>query len=253
MKFEEKLSKLRKQNALSQEELAEKLNVSRQTISKWELGQTKPDSGKIQEIASLFNVSTDELLDETTGITQPQNQSNGKGEHKTMNTIIIIILVVGLIIAVGYIGFFLFVGNTAKEIIGTGMNRNQEGMNLAKDIIGTGMNLTGQAMNRSQEGMNVAQGVMGQATNIIGGAQETIQNSNNEMKKREEDFNTGYNQTLQTMEEMKENREEQQNEQKARQEEMQKQFEENQKRVQEGYNETLRQQEEFRAAHPDLY
>ena len=235
MKFEEKLSKLRKQNALSQEELAEKLNVSRQTISKWELGQTKPDSGKIQEIASLFNVSTDELLDETTGITQPQNQSNGKGEHKTMNTIIIIILVVGLIIAVGYIGFFLFVGNTAKEIIGTGMN------------------LTGQAMNRSQEGMNVAQGVMGQATNIIGGAQETIQNSNNEMEKREEDFNTGYNQTLQTMEQMEEQRKEQQNEQKARQEEMQKQFEEQQKRVQEGYNETLRQQEEFRAAHPDLY
>ena len=39
MKFEEKLMKLRKEKGWSQEELAEKLNVTRQTISKWELGQ----------------------------------------------------------------------------------------------------------------------------------------------------------------------------------------------------------------------
>lgn len=43
MKFEEKLVKLRKANAFSQEDLAEKLDVARQTVSKWELGQSKPE------------------------------------------------------------------------------------------------------------------------------------------------------------------------------------------------------------------
>ena len=61
MKFEEKLIKLRKQNALSQEELAEKLNVTRQTISKWELGQSKPDMDKLIELSKLFEMSLDEF------------------------------------------------------------------------------------------------------------------------------------------------------------------------------------------------
>ena len=49
MKFEEKLIKLRKEKLLSQEELGEKLDVTRQTISKWELGQSKPDMEKLKE------------------------------------------------------------------------------------------------------------------------------------------------------------------------------------------------------------
>ena len=48
MKFYEKLIILRKKDLLSQEELAEKLDVTRQTISKWELGQSKPDIDKLQ-------------------------------------------------------------------------------------------------------------------------------------------------------------------------------------------------------------
>lgn len=43
MKFNEKLVMLRKQNNLSQEQLAEQLNVARQTVSKWELGETTPE------------------------------------------------------------------------------------------------------------------------------------------------------------------------------------------------------------------
>lgn len=61
MKFEEKLIKLRKENALSQEELGEKLNVTRQTVSKWELGQTKPDLEKLLEISKIYNVSLESL------------------------------------------------------------------------------------------------------------------------------------------------------------------------------------------------
>ena len=58
----EKIIKLRKKNGWSQEELAEKLNVSRQAVSKWEGAQTVPDIGKILQLSELFGVSTDYLL-----------------------------------------------------------------------------------------------------------------------------------------------------------------------------------------------
>lgn len=58
----DKIIRLRKKNGLSQEELAEKMNVSRQAVSKWESAQTIPDIGKILQLADLFGVTTDYLL-----------------------------------------------------------------------------------------------------------------------------------------------------------------------------------------------
>ena len=58
----EKIRELRKQNNLTQEELAEKLNVSRQAITKWETGAGIPDIGNIEAIARLFGISIDALL-----------------------------------------------------------------------------------------------------------------------------------------------------------------------------------------------
>lgn len=58
----EKIIGLRKKNGWSQEELAEKMNVSRQAVSKWEAAQTTPDLGKILQLADLFGVTTDYLL-----------------------------------------------------------------------------------------------------------------------------------------------------------------------------------------------
>ena len=62
MKIEDKLLKLRKEKGLSQEEVADRLNVSRQTISKWETGQSTPDFDKIIPICELYEISSDELL-----------------------------------------------------------------------------------------------------------------------------------------------------------------------------------------------
>lgn len=59
-----KIINLRKKCAWSQEELAEKMNVSRQSISKWESGQSVPDLDKILKLCQLFGVSTDYLLKE---------------------------------------------------------------------------------------------------------------------------------------------------------------------------------------------
>lgn len=62
MTFSNKIKKLRKDNKMTQENLADKLNVSRQTISKWENGVTFPDIDNILEICRVFNVSSDSLL-----------------------------------------------------------------------------------------------------------------------------------------------------------------------------------------------
>ena len=62
MNFAEKLLTLRTQYGYSQEALAEKLNVSRQAISKWELGTTPPETDKVITISNFFEVSTDYLL-----------------------------------------------------------------------------------------------------------------------------------------------------------------------------------------------
>ena len=61
----DKIVEERKRNGWSQEELAEKLNVSRQSVSKWEGAQSIPDLNRIIRMAEIFQVSTDYLLKET--------------------------------------------------------------------------------------------------------------------------------------------------------------------------------------------
>ncbi|MEY8321734.1 helix-turn-helix transcriptional regulator [Lachnospiraceae bacterium 46-61] len=62
MNFSEKLFTLRKANNLTQEQLAEKLDISRQSISKWEIGQAIPEIEKIIALSTIFDVTTDYLL-----------------------------------------------------------------------------------------------------------------------------------------------------------------------------------------------
>ena len=62
MEFNNKLYDLRKKKGLSQEELANRLNVSRQTVSKWEVGDSTPDMEKLIAMSDLFGISLDELV-----------------------------------------------------------------------------------------------------------------------------------------------------------------------------------------------
>ncbi len=62
MDIGKKLFELRKAKNLSQEEVAEKLNVTRQTVSKWETNQSTPDFDKIVPLCELFEIGTEELL-----------------------------------------------------------------------------------------------------------------------------------------------------------------------------------------------
>ena len=63
MSIGEKLAELRKQKNLTQEKVAEELNVTRQTISNWELGQTIPDLEQSKSLSKLYQISLDELVD----------------------------------------------------------------------------------------------------------------------------------------------------------------------------------------------
>lgn len=64
MTFAEKLLKLRKREGLSQEELASRLEVSRQAVSRWELGTAMPDAPKLFQLSRVFGVTADYLLDD---------------------------------------------------------------------------------------------------------------------------------------------------------------------------------------------
>ena len=62
MSLGQRLIELRKSKQLSQEAVAEKLNVTRQTVSKWETDQSTPDFDKIIPLCELYKISTDELI-----------------------------------------------------------------------------------------------------------------------------------------------------------------------------------------------
>ena len=66
----DKITELRKKNGWSQEELADKLGVSRQSISKWESAQSVPDMSRILKMSELFGVSTDLLLKDNLELTE---------------------------------------------------------------------------------------------------------------------------------------------------------------------------------------
>ena len=80
MTLGEKITHLRVVNNMSQEELAKALNVTRQSISKWESGETLPQIDKVMEICDLFKVSADELLNDKIVIHRGQKLQMSIGE-----------------------------------------------------------------------------------------------------------------------------------------------------------------------------
>lgn len=94
MNIGEKLYELRKEKHLSQEEVAEKLDVTRQTISKWETNQSTPDFDKIKPLCELYEITADELL---TGIKKETPTETDTKEKRAKG------------IALGVLGYFVAV------------------------------------------------------------------------------------------------------------------------------------------------
>lgn len=75
----------RKKSGLSQEEVAEKLGVSRQTISKWETDETLPDIRQSKKLAVLYHVSLDELIDFDVDLKEIERVIENTSEEKQRN------------------------------------------------------------------------------------------------------------------------------------------------------------------------
>ncbi len=142
MNLGEKLYELRKAKNLTQDEVAEKLNVTRQTISKWETNQSTPDFDKILPLCELYDISTEELLrGEKQGQKIEENEKEKKDknnyENMTINQIkqksaeVVCSSVLIFIVAVAYAGIGVsvmmwnpvVVGCTFLIMIGWGVTR----------------------------------------------------------------------------------------------------------------------------------
>lgn len=99
MKLGENILRLRKKCNLSQEQLGEKVNVTRQTISNWELGETQPNPEQLKLLSKALNTSIDELLD---------NDIKGILETKVSNTEALAGIIIKILKAIGIL-FAIFV------------------------------------------------------------------------------------------------------------------------------------------------
>ena len=127
MTLGEKIYELRTQHNLSQGDLANELNVSRQSISKWENGNSTPDLEKIVKLAEIFNVSLDELIKneekETTLVNSseqnPITQTNTREKKIGKGLLIagVISIFVFLLLGLGITGFFIAIPLFACSII----------------------------------------------------------------------------------------------------------------------------------------
>ena len=119
MAFSEKLLTLRKANNLTQEQLAEKLDVSRQSISKWESGQATPELEKIVVMSAIFDVTTDYLLKSSeiddlsvkTEMLEKQQQMmfvREQKQHQIFECVMYSLAVYMIFFAVYFIGHFHF-------------------------------------------------------------------------------------------------------------------------------------------------
>ena len=101
MALSEKLYTLRKKSGLSQEQLAEQLNVSRQAISKWESGSSSPESDKLIAISRYFHVSLDYLMkeDEDPFVDAPPIEQRGpaQGTNHTQRSMGLLLCVSGIL------------------------------------------------------------------------------------------------------------------------------------------------------------
>ena len=102
MKLNERLISLRKDKRMSQQDLAEALNVSRQAVSSWEVGIAIPSMDYLLALSKLFGVPTDELMggDKVVGVPESEKtQGSGNRKGRSVLKVILIILAAAALVA----------------------------------------------------------------------------------------------------------------------------------------------------------
>ena len=115
VKLGEKIQRLRKEKGISQEELAAQLSVSRQAVSKWELGESMPDTENVVRLSNLFEVTTDFLLKD--GAVRDNEEKLDSTERAVLIISIKRKLMLGTSIA--FIAFSVFCFVTAVSYLGS--------------------------------------------------------------------------------------------------------------------------------------
>lgn len=104
MSFPEKLLSLRKQNGFTQMELAEKLHVSRQAISRWEVGTAAPSTENLKELSALYDVSVDYLLgdhaEDTVVASEKRDLPGEQAQLRSNKQLHLVILALSLVLAI---------------------------------------------------------------------------------------------------------------------------------------------------------
>ena len=113
MEFGNKLYELRKEKGLSQEELASHLEVTRQTVSKWELGESTPDLDKLVLLAELFEISLDELVLGKVPVTTKLDKlgakvMNEENKQKAKKGLKVIGIIAGAVLAIDAISMLVY-------------------------------------------------------------------------------------------------------------------------------------------------
>ena len=121
MSLDKKLALLRKREGLTQAEVAEKLDVSRQAISRWESGESKPSTKNIQTLCALYNVQMDALLNDSEDelsvavpVDVAEKKSPERGEEKEEKRRIKFLAIGAVVLAV-LICVLVWHGNRQKE------------------------------------------------------------------------------------------------------------------------------------------
>ena len=113
------IRKYRKSKHMSQDELAEKLNVTRQSISLWETGQTQPSLDNIIALAKLFDISTDTLLTENDSASVETDEGSSKLNKSSKKKKTIIIASACFVIAIALITVAVLFGNDSNNTVNT--------------------------------------------------------------------------------------------------------------------------------------
>lgn len=134
MDLGEKIQALRRNQGLSQEQLSEKVNVSRQAISKWELNETVPDIENIVQLSKTFGVSTDYLLGLESEI-QDGSEKKGKADElmktfRRLRMLSICLMIIGFVIAF----MFWIISKLSPVVIDIGGNQRIEGFSAFLDF-----------------------------------------------------------------------------------------------------------------------
>jgi len=115
--FGEKLLDLRKESKMTQEELADNLGVTRQTVSNWELNQTKPDLDQLKGLSKVYKISLDELVDNNVKELLTERVSNVEklaGLTYKILKFILFLFIGGVILVIA--GIVLFSANTSSSV-----------------------------------------------------------------------------------------------------------------------------------------